>query len=114
MSKTIGKTVKYSLIVVGLLIVALMVIPFFIDVNTYKNQIEQTVEDSTGRHLSIGHMNATLFPSVGVELDDVHLANRGGFAKRDFLSVKHLHVKLALMPLLSKQVEIQHLRLMRR
>ncbi len=108
MSKAIGKTVKYSLIVVGLLIVGLLAAPFFIDVNTYKNQIEQTVEDSTGRHLSIGHMNATLFPSVGVELEDVHLANRAGYAERDFISVKHLHVKLALMPLLSKQVEIQH------
>jgi len=93
---------------VGLLIVVLLAAPFFIDVNTYKNQIEQTVEDSTGRHLSIGHMNATLFPSVGVELDDVHLANRAGYVERDFLSVKRLHVKLALMPLLSKQVEIQH------
>ena len=108
MSKTIGKTVKYSVIVVGILIVGLLAAPFFIDVNTYKNQIEQTVEDSTGRHLSIGHMNATLFPSVGVELEDVHLANRAGYAERDFISVKLLHVKLALMPLLSKQVEIQH------
>jgi len=107
MSGAIAKTVKYSLIIVGLLIVALLAAPFFIDVNTYKSKIEQTVEDATGRKLSIGNMSATLFPSVGVDLDNVHLANRPGYAKRDFLSVKRLRVKLALMPLLSKQVEIQ-------
>ncbi len=107
MSGAIAKTVKYSLIVVGLLIVGLLAAPFFIDVNTYKGQIEQTVEDATGRQLSIGNIKASLFPWVGVELDNVHLANRAGFAKRDFLSVERLHVKLALMPLLSKNVEIK-------
>jgi len=108
MSKTIAKTIRYSLIILVLLIVVLLAAPFFIDVNVYKNQIEQTVEDATGRHLSIGEMKASLFPWVGVELEDVHLANRAGYTKRDFLSVKRLHVKLALLPLFSKNVEIKH------
>jgi len=108
MSRGIAKTVRYSLIVVGLVIVALLAAPFFIDVNVYKNQIEQTVEDATGRQLKIGNMKASLFPWVGVELGDVHLANRPGYAKRDFLSVKRLHVKLALLPLFSRNVEIKH------
>jgi len=108
MSKSIAKTVRYSLIIVGLLIVALLVAPFFIDVNVYKNKIEQAVEDATGRQLNIGKINASLFPWVGVELDDVHFANRSGFAKRDFISVKRLHIKLALLPLLSKNIEIKH------
>ncbi len=108
MSKAIGKTVRYTLIVIALLIAGLLAAPFFIDVNVYKQKIEQTVEDATGRKLTIGDMQATLFPSIGIELDNVHLANRPGFAERDFLSVKRLHVKLALMPLLSREVEIQH------
>jgi len=107
MSGAITKTVKYSLIVIGVLIVGLLAAPFFIDVNTYKGQIEKTVEDATGRQLSIGNIKASLFPWVGVELDNVHLANRAGFANRDFLSVERLHIKLALMPLLSKNVEIK-------
>ena len=108
MSKAIAKTVRYSLIIAGVLIVALLVAPFFIDVNVYKSKIEQTVEDSTGRHLSIGAINASLFPWIGVELDNVHLANRAGFSSHDFLSLQRLHVKLALMPLLSKKIEIKH------
>ncbi len=111
MSGALVKTAKYGLIVVVLLVAGLLAAPFFIDVNSYKSQIEQTVEDATGRHLTIGHIQASLFPWVGVELDNVHLANRSGFAKQDFLSVERLHVKLALMPLLSKQVEIKHFEL---
>ncbi|ATX82443.1 AsmA family protein [Mariprofundus ferrinatatus] len=108
MTTAVTKTVRYSLIILGLLIVALLVAPFFIDVNTYKTQIEQGVEDATGRKLTIGTISASLFPWIGVELEDVHLANRDGFAARDFASVQKLNVKLALLPLLSKNIEIKH------
>jgi len=96
------------LIVVVLIVAVLLAAPFFIDVNAYKSQIEKAVEDQTGRQLSIGNIDASLLPWVGVELNDVHLANRSGFAKRDFLSVERLHVKLAVLPLLSKKIEIKH------
>lgn len=101
------KTIRYALIVIVLAVVALLAAPFFIDVNSYKSQIEQQVEDATGRKLTIGSISASIFPWIGVELEDVHLANRSGFADRDFASVKKLNVSLALLPLLSKQVEIQ-------
>ncbi|OIO72390.1 MAG: hypothetical protein AUJ57_05825 [Zetaproteobacteria bacterium CG1_02_53_45] len=101
------KFVRYGLIVIVLLIAALLVAPFFIDVNTYKTRIEQTVEDATGRKLSIGNIKASLFPWIGVELENVHLANRQGFSEHDFASVQKLNVKLALMPLLSKNIEIK-------
>jgi len=104
----VPKIIRYSLIILGLVVIALLAAPFFIDVNVYKSQIEKAVEKATGRTLSIGNMDASLFPWVGVELNDVHLSNRAGFAERDFLSVQRLHVKLALLPLLSKKVEIEH------
>ncbi len=103
-----GKWVRYALIALSITVVALLSAPFFIDINTYKTKIEQAVEDATGRHLTIGHMSASLFPWVGVELDDLHLANRPGMTARDFLRIKRLHIKLALLPLLSKRIEVQH------
>ena len=107
MSKAIGKTIRYSLVVLVLLMAALLAAPFFIDVNDYKAEIEQTVENATGRKLTIGGISASLFPWVGVQLEDVHLANRPGFSAQDFLAVQRLHIKLALLPLLSKEVEIK-------
>ena len=107
MSSSVNKIVRYSLIVIGLVVVGLLAAPLFIDVNSYKNKIEQSVEDATGRALHIGSIQASLFPWIGVELEDVHLANRQGFSKEDFLSIQHLNVKLALLPLFSRQVEIK-------
>jgi uncharacterized protein involved in outer membrane biogenesis len=107
MSKAIGKTVRYSLIVLLFLIGVLLAAPFFIDVNDYKTEIEQGVEDATGRKLSIGGISASLFPWVGVQLDNVKLANRANFSAHDFLAVQRLHIKLALLPLFNKEVEIK-------
>ncbi len=107
MSKAIGKTIRYSFIVLLLLVGVLLAAPFFIDVNDYKTEIEQGVEDATGRKLSIGGISASLFPWVGVQLDNVKLANRADFSGHDFLAVQRLHIKLALLPLFNKEVEIK-------
>jgi len=105
------KIVKYSLSVLAVVVGLLLLAPFFLDIEDYKQQIEQQVEDATGRHLTIGGLQASLFPWIGVTLDDVVLANRQGFSERDFLKVKHLNVQVALLPLLSKKIEIARFKL---
>jgi uncharacterized protein involved in outer membrane biogenesis len=100
------KIVKYSLSVLALVVVLLLLAPFFLNIEDYKQEIEQQVEDATGRTLKIGGLQASLFPWVGVTLDDVTLANRQGFSDRDFLKVKHLNVQVAFLPLLSQKLEI--------
>ena len=111
MSNGLKRTLRYSAIILGLVVVALLVAPFFIDVNKYRDQISHAVEDATGRKLSIGAMQASLFPWIGVRLEDVHLANRAGFADRDFASIKSLDVRLELMPLFSGRYEIKRFEL---
>ncbi|PCI43565.1 MAG: AsmA family protein [Proteobacteria bacterium] len=105
------KIIKYSLSVLALVVVLLLLVPFFLNVEDYKQEIEQQVEDATGRVLKIGGLQASLFPWVGVTLDDVVLANRQGFSERDFLKVKHLNVQVALLPLLSQRLEIVRFKL---
>ncbi|GMR00056.1 MAG: AsmA family protein [Zetaproteobacteria bacterium] len=107
MNKAARKTVKYSLILLALLAVALLAAPFFIDINHYKGLIIEKAEQATGRRVEIGGLHASFFPWVGVRLDDVGIANRQGFSNEDFLQVKSLDVRLALLPLLSKRVEIK-------
>jgi len=103
----VKRSVKYSLGLLAVLMIALMVAPFFLDVNNYKTQIEKAVEDATGRKLQIGTIEASLFPWVGVRLEDVKMANRTGFSPREFLKVESLDVQVALLPLLSKEIEIK-------
>jgi len=107
MNKAARKTVKYSLILLALLAVALLAAPFFIDINHYKGLIIEKAEQATGRRVEISGLHASFFPWVGVRLDDVRIANRQGFSNEDFLQVKSLDVRLALLPLLSKRVEIK-------
>jgi len=107
MSNGMKKTLQYGFGFVALIVAALIVAPFFIDVNDYKDEISQKVEDATGRAMTIGAIQVSLFPWVGVELEDVHLANPAGFADRDFVGVKHLDVKVAVLPLLDGRYEIK-------
>jgi uncharacterized protein involved in outer membrane biogenesis len=107
----IKRIVKYSLGVLAVLLVLLLAAPFFIDVNDYRPQIAQAVEKATGREISIGEMHASLFPWVGVSLDNVELANRKGFSDVPFVKVKNLEVQVALLPLFSREVEIKQFRL---
>ena len=105
------KIIKYSLSLLAVLVILLLLVPFFLNVEDYKKQIEEQVEDATGRTLKIGGLQASLFPWIGITLDDVVLANRQGFSERDFLKVKHLDVQVALLPLLSQKLEIARFKL---
>lgn len=107
----VKRTVKYSLGLLALLMIVLVVTPFFIDLNSYKLKITEAVEDATGRTLQIGEIDASLFPWVGMRLEDVRLANRSGFSDHDFLKVESLDIQVALLPLLSKEIEIKQFKL---
>ncbi len=98
----------YLFIGVAALLLALVAAPFFIDVDDYRQRIEQEVEDATGRSLHIGAMHASLFPWVGLRLDDVVLADAVDFGEEPFLRVARLDVQIAFLPLLQKRVEIRH------
>ncbi len=107
MNKLVKKTVKYSLVLLVLLAVALLAAPFFIDANHYKGLLLEQAEQATGRKINMGELHASFFPWVGVRVDDVHIANRQGFSNTDFLQVKSLDLRLALLPLLRKRIEIE-------
>jgi AsmA protein len=106
------KVLKWVGIVVGILIVliivALLVVPRFVDINEYKPKIESMVSESTGRSFSIGgDIDLTLFPWAGVSLSDMHLGNAKGFKEKDFVSVEHFEVRVKLLPLIFKDVRVR-------
>jgi len=106
------KALKWLLIVGGCLVVlviaALLLIPQFVDVNKYKPEIERRVADATGRPFVIkGDLDLSFFPWAGVSFSDLHLGSPTGFAEKDFLFVKSFDVRMKLLPLLSKDVQVQ-------
>ncbi|MFY9943027.1 MAG: AsmA family protein [Desulfobacterales bacterium] len=94
--------------VVVILVAALLVIPLFVDLQTYKPMIEERVSAATGRPFALGgDLKLSLFPWAGLSLSDLRLGNPPGFAEKDLLTVESFDVRVKLLPLVFRDVQIQ-------
>lgn len=94
------------------LIAALLIIPSLIDWNGYKAQISQAVRDATGRELALrGDLSMSLIPSPSLSMSDVRLGNVAGAQDADMVSIGEVHVSVALMPLLTGNVQVKEVNL---
>lgn len=107
-----NKTIKRGLIgatgLIVLIIVALIIIPMFVDISSFKPQIEKQVSRATGRSFSMSDdISLSLFPWVGVSLSDLRLGSLPGFEEKNFVTVKSFEVRVKLIPLLFKDVQVK-------
>jgi AsmA protein len=103
---------KWGAIIIGCLavviIAAMLLIPMFVDVNKYKPMIESKVTDATGRPFSLGDdLSLSLFPWAGVSFSDLRLGNPAGFAEKEFVTIKSFEVRIKLLPLFNKDIQIK-------
>lgn len=106
------KAIKWLFIIAGGLVVlfvaALIVIPMFVNVEKFKPQIEKKVEEATGRPFHIdGKLKLTLFPWAGIAFSDLHFGNPSGFDEKEFVSIKSFEVKVKLIPLISREIQVK-------
>ncbi len=96
---------------VVLIIAALVALRLAINPNDYKGRIEAAVKSSTGRELSLpGNIRLSVFPWIAVELGPASLGNPPGFpSNQPFASVERASLRVALMPLLRKQLQVGHI-----
>lgn len=111
-----NRLLKLILILLGLavcvVVAAVIVIPMVFDPNDYKGQITELVEKETGRKLSLtGAIGLSVFPWLGVDLGAVSLGNAPGFGPEPFVRSEHAQVRVKLLPLLRKRVEMDTLSL---
>lgn len=108
MKKVIKWVCILGAIFVVVVIAALLIAPRFVNVQKYKPQIEKKVSEATGRPFTLGgNLNLSLFPWIGVSLNDLHMGNPPGFKEKDFVSVKSFEVRVKLLPLLSKNIQVK-------
>jgi AsmA protein len=94
-------------IVVGLLIVAVLVLPLVFDPNRYKDDIVKLVKTSTGRDLKIdGNIGWTVFPRLGVSTGRLTLSNAPGFGNEPFARVESTTVRVEVLPLFVGRVNV--------
>jgi len=106
-----GKFIKFFLGILGglaiLAIAAVVIVPKVVDIQKYKPLLLQKVSEATGLQVSLGgDLHLSLFPWVGVSFQDLHLGNPAGFGDEDFVAVKSFEAHVKLIPLLSKEIQI--------
>jgi AsmA protein len=100
------KALKIVAIIVAVLLVALIAVPFFIDVNMFRPQIEAQLSSALGRQVKIGNLKLSIL-SGSVAADDLSIADDPTFSKQPFIRAKGFNVGVELMPLiLSKQLRV--------
>jgi AsmA protein len=105
------RTAKILSIVVGAVIaviaVALLAVRLFVDPNDYKPRIAAAVKNATGRELKLeGAIRLSVFPWIALELGPASLGNPPGFSEQPFVSFQHASVRVKMLPLLSKRLEV--------
>src|SRR5712692_2211818 len=98
-------------VIVG--IVAALVVPYFLDVDRYRTAVATTIEQQTGRPVSIGKFRARLLPTVGFVIEDFRLGNPSGFGAGDVLTADAVKGNLAFWPLLRKEFQLRSLEIVR-
>lgn len=98
---------KLILIVIIIAVAGLVALPFVVDPNDYKDEISSQVEKATGRNLTLqGDIELSVFPWIALELGPLSLSNAQGFKADSFAQVEAAEVRIKLMPLLKKQLEM--------
>jgi AsmA protein len=104
---------KLGWVVVGvlaLLLLACGVLYAMFDGDKIKAEVSRVVLEQKQRKLVIaGTPKLSFWPNVGIELDGVTLSEQASDAQ--FLALQHARVAVAVMPLLSRQVEVRGLEL---
>jgi AsmA protein len=98
---------KLIIFIIILIIAGLIALPFLINPNDYKEQISEQVEKATGRQLTLdGDISLSVFPWVAIELGPLSLSNAPGFKADKFAKVDAAEIRIKLLPLLKKQLEM--------
>lgn len=106
------KWIKRLLGLIAILILLIVIVGVYLiatfDANQHKERIEAEVEAATGRTLELaGPIELTLFPSLGLRLEEVRLGNAENFGEEPFAEIDVADVAVAVMPLLRGNLEVQ-------
>src|SRR6266699_2412598 len=102
----------WAKIVVGLfvfLLVLALAVPYFLNVDRYRDDIASAIEKQTGRHVTLGKIRAQLLPGVGFVVVDLHIGSPQGFPAGDLLAADAIRGNVAIGPLLHGTVHINSL-----
>jgi AsmA protein len=103
------RLLKIVAIIVAVVLVAVVALPFLIDVNVFRPTIETDLSAALGRQVKVGNLRLSILDG-SVAADDLSIADDPAFSKAPFIRAKALGVGVELMPLIfSKQLKVTDL-----
>jgi AsmA protein len=96
------RSLKIVGIVVAVLVVILIALPFFINVNSFRPKLEATASEALGRQVKVGNLSLSIL-SGSVSADNISIAEDPAFGNAPFVTAKSLKVGVELMPLLTSK-----------
>ena len=104
----------WAKVVIGLFVFLLLValaLPYFLNVDRYRDTIAKAIEEQTGRKVTLGKIRAKILPGVGFVVEDLHIGSPSDFPAGDVVSADAIRGNVAIGPLLGKVVHINSLEL---
>src|SRR5204863_2824581 len=98
-------------VVLVLIVVAMAVLPFVVDVNRYRPRIQAELQAKTGRPISLGHMDLKVFP-LAFRVQNFVMGEDKSFPQvHSFAQAQEVYVSANLIPLLKGEVEVNSVEL---
>src|SRR5712671_2703921 len=96
-------------IVVGVLLLVIIAVPLFINVDSFRPDLEKKLSAALNRQVHIGKLDASLL-SGGASATDITIADDPAFNNAPFLKASSVKVGVQLMPLIfSRQLKVTSL-----
>ena len=94
-------------IVIGLLTLVVLLLPFLLDLNRYRDQYLPILERALHRKIEVQDIRLTLIPKLGVRLKDVWIADDPTFSLTPFVTVPSVQVVVLWAPLLQRRIQVE-------
>ena len=98
-------------LLIALLIVAVLLLPFVIDLNDYKDRYQPMIEDALNRKVVLDEVRLTIIPRIGARIAGFTVMDDPAFSSAPFASLTSLDIGIKLMPLLTGHVEVEEITL---
>ncbi|MBS1852501.1 MAG: AsmA family protein [Acidobacteria bacterium] len=105
------RALKIIAIVIAILLVVVIALPFFINVNTFRPTLESNLSTTLGREVKVGNLGLSILAG-SVSAETISIADDPAFSKEPFVKAKSLQVGVELMPLIfSKSLHVTEITL---
>jgi AsmA protein len=96
------------LVLAALIVGAALLVPSLIPEDALRTRAEAAASETLGREVRLeGDIRLQLLPTAQVRAANARIANAEGFSSEPFAEMEEMRVSVALLPLLSRRVEVE-------